>query len=507
MKRTTLGLWTLFLMVGWTGFAQAADEKDKPKTEEKDEKKADAAPLFPDRILEAVVRQSVFDKRNNDEPLTEDDVRNIAVITAKGKGIKDLTGLEKCVSIASLDLASNAIEDLSALKGLKRLQSLNLAGNKIKDLTPLSGLTGLQYLHLAGNQISDLGPVAKLRALTSLYLSDNNIKCLRHVGDLRKLWSLYLDGNAVEDIEPLRGLTNLSSLDLRDNQVSALSPLLGLTDLKYLFLEGNKIKTLASLVAMARIDAEGDQRFAPYWRIYLADNPLSDDAKGDQIAELKKLGARVSLERVASSPKVVSTEPPEVIEEPAEVAEVAEKPEPTKPAEKPEPAEPAAAKAAPTPPATARPGTHHEHLARFVGDWKVTFKWRPTPDADPIEGSGTAYKQMILGGRYLEEEVWLDLGGQLFHGRGVIGYDNAAKTYHSTWVDTTTTAIVSTTGACSDGGRTMTLEGEVLDPVTGKRVKQKSILHIVSNDEHTFEMYDVDDDGKTVKRLEATYSR
>ena len=463
MKRTTLGLWTLFLMVGWTGFAQAADEKDKPKTEEKDEKKADAAPLFPDRILEAVVRQSVFDKRNNDEPLTEDDVRNIAVITAKGKGIKDLTGLEKCVSIASLDLASNAIEDLSALKGLKRLQSLNLAGNKIKDLTPLSGLTGLQYLHLAGNQISDLGPVAKLRALTSLYLSDNNIKYL--------------------------------------------SPLLGLTDLKYLFLEGNKIKTLASLVAMARIDAEGDQRFAPYWRIYLADNPLSDDAKGDQIAELKKLGARVSLERVASSPKVVSTEPPEVIEEPAEVAEVAEKPEPTKPAEKPEPAEPAAAKAAPTPPATARPGTHHEHLARFVGDWKVTFKWRPTPDADPIEGSGTAYKQMILGGRYLEEEVWLDLGGQLFHGRGVIGYDNAAKTYHSTWVDTTTTAIVSTTGACSDGGRTMTLEGEVLDPVTGKRVKQKSILHIVSNDEHTFEMYDVDDDGKTVKRLEATYSR
>ena len=85
MKRTTLACWTLFLMVGWSGSAQAADETDKPKTEQKDEKKADAAPLFPDRALEAVVRQSVFDKRNNDEPLTEDDVRNIADITAKGK--------------------------------------------------------------------------------------------------------------------------------------------------------------------------------------------------------------------------------------------------------------------------------------------------------------------------------------------------------------------------------------------------------------------------------------
>ena len=68
--------------------------------------------------------------------------------------------------------------------------------------------------------------------------------------------------------------------------------------MKYLFVEGNKVKTLAPLVAMARIDADGDRRFAPYWRLYLADNPLSDDAKGDQIAELKKLGARISLERV-----------------------------------------------------------------------------------------------------------------------------------------------------------------------------------------------------------------
>ncbi|HLQ46498.1 MAG TPA: hypothetical protein VK137_17270, partial [Planctomycetaceae bacterium] len=58
------------------------------------------------------------------------------------------------------------------------------------------------------------------------------------------------------------------------------------------FLGGNQISDLAPLVAMAKADAEGPQRFAPYWKLYLAENPLSDAAKA-QIEELKKHGVRV----------------------------------------------------------------------------------------------------------------------------------------------------------------------------------------------------------------------
>jgi hypothetical protein len=43
---------------------------------------------------------------------------------------------------------------------------------------------------------------------------------------------------------------------------------------------------------MAKADIEGPQRFAPYWKLYLGENPLSDAAKG-QVEELKKLGVRV----------------------------------------------------------------------------------------------------------------------------------------------------------------------------------------------------------------------
>ncbi|MFP6657062.1 MAG: leucine-rich repeat domain-containing protein, partial [Pirellulales bacterium] len=58
----------------------------------------------------------------------------------------------------------------------------------------------------------------------------------------------------------------------------------------------NKVADLKVLVEMAQQDSKGDMRFAPFWRLYLAGNPLSDDAKKSQVPTLKKLGARLVLE-------------------------------------------------------------------------------------------------------------------------------------------------------------------------------------------------------------------
>jgi internalin A len=132
--------------------------------------------------------------------------------------------------------------------------------------------------------------------MRSLYLSHNKITDLSPLEGLSKVWSLYLAGNKVADLKPIAKLKWLSSLDLRDTGISDLTALADLTELKFLMLEKNSITDLKVLLEMAKKDAEGDQRFAPFWRIYLADNPLSDAAK-TQIEELKKLGARISLER------------------------------------------------------------------------------------------------------------------------------------------------------------------------------------------------------------------
>ena len=50
---------------------------------------------------------------------------------------------------------------------------------------------------------------------------------------------------------------------------------------------------LAVLVDMAKKDADGDQRFAPYWRLYLDVDKLPDAAKA-QVAELEKIGVRIN---------------------------------------------------------------------------------------------------------------------------------------------------------------------------------------------------------------------
>src|SRR5688572_8725725 len=99
---------------------QAQDEKKAEKKEEpKKEEAPPPPPIFKDKNLEKAVRKHVFEKRDNDKPLVEADVANLSTIEARGLGITDLTGIEKCISLAALDVATNKISDLSALKGLK----------------------------------------------------------------------------------------------------------------------------------------------------------------------------------------------------------------------------------------------------------------------------------------------------------------------------------------------------------------------------------------------------
>src|SRR5437588_9591363 len=89
-------------------------------------RRAAAEDLFPDKNLEAAVRQQVFEKRNKPDPLVEVDVVNISVVRGAGKKITNLQGLEKCKALAELSLDNNEIPDLEPIKDLKLIQLLNL---------------------------------------------------------------------------------------------------------------------------------------------------------------------------------------------------------------------------------------------------------------------------------------------------------------------------------------------------------------------------------------------
>lgn len=263
---TTLGLLTLFAV------AQAAD------------------PLLPDKNLDAAIKAALPHHKGE---LTEKALSGLYVLDASGKGIQSLAGLEKCPNLAEARFAKNQIADLKPLAGLKNLQSLTLSANKVADLAPLKELVALQYLELSDNQIADIGPLTKLKALASLYIGNNRVSDLKPVSELSKLSTLSLPHNKVKDIAPVAKLVRLKVLDLTDNEVESLAPLAKLSDLSLLMLAKNKLTDLGPFPDACQADANGPKRFAPYLRLYLADNPLSESAKSEQLAALKKAGVRV----------------------------------------------------------------------------------------------------------------------------------------------------------------------------------------------------------------------
>jgi len=248
---------------------------------------------LPDKNLEAAVRAVIFEKKDNTQEITDDDLKKVYVLEARGKGIKDLTGMEKCVNLQLFNAAKNEISDVSPLKDIKNLQSLDLSHNKIADVTPLGSIIALQFLELTDNQIADVTPLAALSKLSALYIAENKIADVAPLGKLERLASLDLARNQVADISSLTNVGRLSLLKLSGNQISDITPLAKPLTVSLLLLEDNKLTDLAPFVASAKADADGEKRFAPYLRLYLKGNPLSEAAKTAQIDALKAIGVKI----------------------------------------------------------------------------------------------------------------------------------------------------------------------------------------------------------------------
>lgn len=259
---------------------------------------------FADKNLETAVRAMIFDKKDPSKELTDEDLRKVFVLHAKGKQIKNLSGLEKCTSLLEINFAKNEVSDLAPLKSLTNLQSLDLSNNAISDITPLEGLTGLQFLELSNNKITAVEPLAKLTKLSALYIAGNKISDIKPLAELTRLSSLDLDKNEVTDITAVSKLGGLMTLKLSDNKVEDISPIPKKNQLKMLLLERNKITDLSPLVTAAKEDAAGEKRFAPFLRLYITGNPLSDAAKSQQLDELKTAGVR--LESTETKPAASS---------------------------------------------------------------------------------------------------------------------------------------------------------------------------------------------------------
>jgi hypothetical protein len=143
----------------------------------------------------------------------------------------------------------------------------------------------------------------------------------------------------------------------------------------------------------------------------------------------------------------------------------------------------------------------------MAGSWKMTGKSWMTPAMEPAPWEGVAEKKMILGDRYLLEEVSSEMMGQAFAGVGIVGYDNLQGKYVWSWIDDMGTGIMISEGKCDDSGKVVTLVGEFMDPMTKTMQPVRTVLSIASEDEHMLEMYMKGPAGPEFKSMEIIYTR
>lgn len=153
------------------------------------------------------------------------------------------------------------------------------------------------------------------------------------------------------------------------------------------------------------------------------------------------------------------------------------------------------------------PGKQHENLAKTAGMWDLSMKSWMAPGTPPEESKATAERAMVLGGRVLTEKVKGEAMGQPFEGHGMTGYDNVTGKYWSTWNDSMSTGIMTSSGSCDEATNSCTFTGSMVDPISGQTKNLRMVSKWNNPDQEVFEMWEPTPDGKEFKAMEIVYTR
>ncbi|MCH8270254.1 MAG: DUF1579 family protein [Planctomycetes bacterium] len=159
-------------------------------------------------------------------------------------------------------------------------------------------------------------------------------------------------------------------------------------------------------------------------------------------------------------------------------------------------------------PDSTRAGPAHENYQPIIGEWVTRWTlFNPEGEATK-EFAGTASNEWIVGGRWVQStfKTDLDLKGELFHGVGFFGHDNATGRYHNLWLESNRTAVQYDKGSYDAEARTFTFEGEQPGP-DGTLIATRTTMRIDAADRHTIELFVPGVDGVEFRVLEIVLTR
>ncbi|HYV54140.1 MAG TPA: DUF1579 domain-containing protein [Chitinophagaceae bacterium] len=153
------------------------------------------------------------------------------------------------------------------------------------------------------------------------------------------------------------------------------------------------------------------------------------------------------------------------------------------------------------------PGDIHKMLAKSNGEWNEDVTMWMDPAAPPQKSTSTATNTMIMGGRYQQSMHRGSFNGMPFEGMSLLGYDNAKKTFISTWIDNMGTGIMTMEGTYDPNTKTVTSKGHEVDPMTGKDMDVREVFTMVDDNTQIMSMYMTPAGGKEFKTMEIKFTR
>lgn len=132
-------------------------------------------------------------------------------------------------------------------------------------------------------------------------------------------------------------------------------------------------------------------------------------------------------------------------------------------------AKPDAAPAKPKASQPAPPTSHHELLARLVGDWDCAISATMPDVKAPMRSRGRMREDLVGDGWWLRSTFRSEIDGAKIEGRGLTGFNLKQKCYVRYWVDSGSAVLATSTCALDESGKKLVGSGTL--EMAGRQVE------------------------------------
>ena len=132
----------------------------------------------------------------------------------------------------------------------------------------------------------------------------------------------------------------------------------------------------------------------------------------------------------------------------------------------------------------AQPGDEHDWLSKYSGNWEQNYKFYSAPGAPPVESTGKATAEMILGNRFLKSTATGNMMGMDVESISILGFDKRFKKFTLDGYDTMGTYGIHAEGVYLKDSKTLRFRGKNYEPAMKEYVDYT--MKFVFHDENSY---------------------